>query len=371
VLIKHIDDVRPHIEGRKDFIIGEKDGYTVIDYVMCMPDSFENPIRLECRGLKFGEDGRLIARPLHKFFNINERETTQESVIDFSRPHIITEKLDGSMIHPCIVKDEVVFMTRMGRTDVAKAAEKIFLSPLLKQKLSFIAEIYTPIFEYTGPQNRIILRYEEPQMTLLAVREIESGVYLPRSDVTRIAEYLGFPAISVCSMHGETLDSRAFLEYVRTIKNQEGFIFWFPESNLWFKAKGDDYVLKHRAKAAIELEKNVLALILRGELDDVLPLLDKEYRAKVELYRARVLGGLMGTVQKVDALLYTGKKLDRKTFATEHMKDVPKFLQTICFSALSGKPVEDALITLLLKNVNSQTAVDGVRKWIGNPKWQL
>jgi RNA ligase len=130
--IEHINDVLPHIEGRQDFVVAHKDGYTAIDYVYSTADTFDNPMRIECRGLKFNADGRILARPLHKFFNVNERPETQAGLLDFGKPHVVMDKLDGSMIHPAIVHGEVVFMTRMGRTDVALRAER-HLTPELAQ----------------------------------------------------------------------------------------------------------------------------------------------------------------------------------------------------------------------------------------------
>src|SRR6478609_139429 len=98
--IEHINDVLPHIEGRPEFIVAERPGYKVIDYNVAFFDSFDDPMRLECRGIKFDAKGKILARPMHKFFNVGERPDTQPELLDFSKPHIITEKLDGSMIHP-------------------------------------------------------------------------------------------------------------------------------------------------------------------------------------------------------------------------------------------------------------------------------
>src|SRR5690606_17576527 len=122
--ISHINDVLPHIEGRKDFVVADKGDYTVIDYVFAGEDTFAHPACIECRGIKFAPDGRVLARPLHKFMNIGQTPDTQPHKIDFGQPHVIMDKLDGSMIHPAIVNGEVVFMTRMGRTDVARKAER-------------------------------------------------------------------------------------------------------------------------------------------------------------------------------------------------------------------------------------------------------
>ena len=75
--IEHLDDVRPAIEGRDEFIIAERDWGYVVNYMVNMVDTFPpvegelDAIRRECRGMLFYPDGRIMARRLHKFFNVN------------------------------------------------------------------------------------------------------------------------------------------------------------------------------------------------------------------------------------------------------------------------------------------------------------
>src|SRR5438132_57361 len=101
-VIRHIDEVLPHVEGRADFAVKRQNDYTAIDYIFAGPDTFDHPIRRECRGIKFGADGRIIARPYHKFFNLGEKAETQPDVIDWGKAHEVLEKLDGSMVHPAL-----------------------------------------------------------------------------------------------------------------------------------------------------------------------------------------------------------------------------------------------------------------------------
>ena len=43
-IIRHINDVLPHVQENKSFIVAERDDYTVINYVMMGNDTFP-PIR--------------------------------------------------------------------------------------------------------------------------------------------------------------------------------------------------------------------------------------------------------------------------------------------------------------------------------------
>jgi RNA ligase len=126
-IIESINDVLPHIAGRPEFIVAKKDGYQVVNYVMSNSETFngatpeQSAILRECRGLVFGEDGKVLSRRYHKFFNHGERGDQEP---DFCKPHVILEKLDGSMISPIWINGEGFrWTTKMGITDVAMQAE--------------------------------------------------------------------------------------------------------------------------------------------------------------------------------------------------------------------------------------------------------
>ncbi len=367
--ISHINDVLPHIEGRKDFVVADKDGYSVIDYVFAGEDTFKHPARVECRGIKFAPDGSVLARPLHKFFNAGEKPDTQPDKIDFSQPHVIMDKLDGSMIHPAIVNGEVVFMTRMGRTDVARKAERH-----LTDRLAYMCRLLleashpaTPIFEWTAPDNRIVVRYEESALTLLAIRRHDDGFYYPPSVCTDWAKdmHLGYVTHHV-PRHTNAAD---FLAYARSIQGSEGFVVRF-DSGLWVKAKGDDYVLKRRAKDSILQEKNVLALVLSGELDDVLSLLDEPDAKAAREYAAAIEMGLHQTAQNLAAFVVANDNLAQKEFATVAVPRLPAELRPLAFRVRQGNSALAVVRERLAANTNSQSQVDANRALHG-ATWRI
>lgn len=355
--IEHINDVLPHVEGRQEFGVHHKEGYSVIDYHFVLPDSFDNPYRLECRGIKFGTDGRIIARPFGKFFNVGEKPEATGENLDLTHLHVVMEKMDGSMIHPAIVNGNVVFMTRMGRTDVARKAERHLNDTVTTVCRELLEVGVTPIFEFTAPDNRIVIQYAESSLTLLATRGTRSGIYAHHDAVVAIAGRMNLRAVSI---HAVPTDARAFLDHVRAIKGMEGFVIRFSDGFM-VKAKGEDYVLKHRAKESVLQEKNVLALIMRDELDDVLPLLDPIDRANVERYRADVLAGIAEGADIVARVVEAGKGADQKTFATVILKDVIPQVRSIAFQVRAGAQPRDAIVTSIIKGCGSATGVDHVR----------
>lgn len=364
-IIEHIDQVRPAVEGRPDFVVRERPGYTVIDYVYAGPDSFDDPIRRECRGLKFGPDGKVIARPFHKFFNLGEKPET--TGIDVTQRHIVMDKLDGSMIHAAIVDGEVAFMTRMGITDVAKAAmayARTLDSDLLHWCWDLCKFGATPIFEFTAPGNRIVLRYEQPQLTLLAVRDIRTGIYwqLAAHDPPRQVELIRH--------HPVVDDLDSFVAATRALKDAEGYVLRFVDTGMMVKLKADDYVLRHRAKDGIGLEKNALKIVLERLTDDTVPLLPDQDALSLRRYHHAVWHVVQWEMGKVSEALDAGKGMSRKDFALSVANKLPAHLRPAAFIGFSGEDWRECLVRTLAKETQTGTRVEELRRLMpGFPAW--
>ena len=187
--IRHIDDVLPHIKDYDEFAVTEKDGYTVINYHVSKPETWNNPdtlggaIRRECRGLIFcNETGKILRRPLVKFFNLNEREETQYNKIDLTKPHIIQIKLDGSKISCWRKNGEILFGTKMGVTEISKQAEEFARNNTDRKYLELCHwcadNNLTPIFEWCSRKQKIVIDYPEDNLVLLAIRHMNTGEYI-------------------------------------------------------------------------------------------------------------------------------------------------------------------------------------------------
>lgn len=369
VRIEHIDEVLPHVDGRTDFVVARRDGYVAVDYLFQSPDTFTVPIRRECRGIKFcSATGKILARPFGKFFNIGEREETQPHLIDFTQPHWVLTKFDGSMVHPMLLGGDIVLCTRMGRTQHATTAER-HLTPELRQWFKdALLEGWTPILEWVAPDNRIIIKYPESKLVLLAIRNTVTGEYQEPASVRVNGLRAGLDVVDTHQSWGAT--AHEFLDMVRVLQDAEGFVIRFAHGD-WYKCKAEDYVRKSSAKSAIELEKNALAVILVGGLDDVKPLLDAQHVAKVEAYETAVLNGVASTAAAIAHLVDTGAALDQKAFATQHLNGVDQLLRALAFQVRKGKDAIVAVKELVGKHTGSQSDVDAIRYIIGNAVWPL
>ncbi len=308
-IIETLEDVLPHIVPDTGIFHFDHDGYSVINYLYTLDNTFDSAVARECRGLKFNPDSKLIARPFHKFFNLGEKRPVQEEPWDAS--HAVLDKLDGSMIHPAIVRGEMVFMTRMGIAAQSRAAWAVAGPEVKALCADMIAAGFTPIFEFTAPENRVVLAYDVPQLTLLAIRHMWTGAYMPHAELEAIAFRHGVPIVaqfqSVEDLHRFWTDAQA-------LEGVEGYVIAFEDGHR-LKIKADAYVLRHKAHSGLAHEKNLLAWVAKGALDDVLPLLAPDAAAQVQSYHDDVMKAVDVQAGEIDAFVSEHRDLVRKDFA--------------------------------------------------------
>jgi len=372
--ITNISDVLPAIEGRDEFVVAEKEGYTVINYNVMMADTFDCNIRRECRGIIFdSETGEILRRPFHKFFNVNEREETQDHVVDLSRPHVILEKLDGSMIAPFRVDRQTIWGTKMGATDVAKPVEEFVKNhPVYADfALGLLTGECTPIFEWCSRKQRIVLDYPEDRLILTGIRENVSGEYWTHTEMREYAEIFGIPVVR--QFEPQT-DMKAFLEYVSGLEDLEGFIVRFDDGHM-LKLKCHWYLQIHKAKEAILQDRNIVELILEEHLDDIKAHLPAEDRFELSRFEHLFNIEVYGQAQLISNMLehIREENVDRKTFALEIG---PKFDQytraTIfkCWGETDDHKIIDAVKNVIRNNLSKNAKYEEIRAaWFNGVKY--
>lgn len=368
--IKTIDDVLPAVEGRDEFIVADKGDYVVVNYNVGFEDTFdidpENPLlgqlRRECRGIIFYPDGRIMSRPFHKFFNIGEREETLTRNIDMTRDHFVMEKMDGSMIRPLFVDDEVRLGTKMGITDTSLAAEEITTHHELKWMKEAMAVGLTPLFEFISPDNRIVLEYNRSELVLLAVRRNITGDYLS-------FDQIGQTPFEIVPRYGSvegTLED--YIARQRGLEGREGDIISF--GNEMHKLKNDWYVRIHKVKDKIRTDRHILALLLENELDDVYPHLDENDYNRVKKYERDFHNAFQKTLEDLNVraiFAIERAKGDRKQLATKILPEsgMDKKLWGFIFGAADGKDMNDLLMRRVRSGLGNTAKYNELAHFLG------
>lgn len=339
--ISDINTVLDAIEGRPEFYCTLKEyheknvgvmnyfviGYHYTDENTFNPDDPLLPILAECRGLIYNHKGELISRPYHKFFNLNEKSFTMIDSINFKvKSPLIMEKLDGSMIRaiPFDNDNGFVFATKAGITDVSREVDH-WLNNECENKSEYVKYIrssflneLTMIFEWVSPKNRIVVKYDKPNLLLTGIRDNKNGGYLSRLYINRHESIIPW-----CKLY-LTADYHDFITNLKTrISNDgemhEGVVLRFNDGHM-LKCKTQEYIDLHRVMSNATSEKFVSKLILEDKLDDVVPIIPADVRSAMTAYQSSIHSNLQKSSKSfvetylniVDEL---GEDVDRKTFA--------------------------------------------------------
>lgn len=372
-IIKTIDDVLPHIKGRDEFGVTDKGEYTVINYHVQFPDTFSREhegweVRRECRGLIFDETGLLISRPFHKFFNVNEMEEVHETNIPLHEKHILMEKMDGSMIRPFLVGDYIRLGTKMGVTDVAVKAEKVATEELFGYMSIDLFLGRTPLFEYVGPENRIVLDYDVSELVYLGTRINETGEYV--YDKLCPAKHVPIHQIDGIG------DMKGFIEGARCRKDREGDILFFPGFGGMVKIKNDWYVQLHKILDQIRAWRHVADKMYKAEIDDVLPKLSEDDRRTITEFMSDLRFAERNMIDHIQTVVDSVKAeygLDKKRIALEYVNTLDKhdaWIGKFIFAAIDGKGVCDQLVRdKIVSMTGSQTKFNECLAWLGMEKY--
>jgi len=366
-VINTIDDVLPAIAGRDEFVVAQRDFGTVINYLVAMPDTFkmEGPddvmgaIRRECRGLIFDLEGRIMSRPFHKFFNVNEKEETQAHMLDLSRPHTVMDKLDGSMIRPVRMHGMIRLATKMGVTDIAIEAERLIDGNQYAWLEYMMDNGFTPIFEYVAPTNKIVVEYAEAKLILTAVRETVTGAYLNN---------LRFGApFEVVRTDSSIHDFNAYLAFKRGETLREGDIIRFADGHM-VKVKNDWYVQIHKTKDIVRVDRNIVELVLGETIDDTRAMLDPSDLVRVDQVEADFWAAFQnaeGRLEGLEMLARTIYGADKKRIALEMVPNlINKADGGFMFKLMDGHAIRDLLLDHCKKNIGSTPKYDALMEWM-------
>jgi len=397
----HIDsdtDVRAAIAGREEFFIAERGAHNIFDYNVQFTDSFPNPataetpelarqyaLRRECRGLIVSaRTGKPLARSYHKFFNVGERDETLPEIISLDNPHIVMDKMDGSMVRAFIDDPgdlkwhsyptrPMLWGTRLGVTETAKYAMGFLAGTNIRYDdfaLKSIDDGYTPTFEWCSRKSQIVLDYPTDRLVLTALRHINTGEYLSYEEMNeRSAEY-GVPVCELWNAPG-TKSVNTLVDNVRGITHSEGVVVRFVDGHM-VKVKGDWYRRIHKTKENLIFEKNVLEMVIEGNYDDVIAWMTEADRARFMKFADALNAGILASARRLNAIVSEAKDkgLEKRDFAAEVMKHPVQIERGMLFSIWEGKPALGVVHSLLAKHTSTQNKVDSVRHFMGDADWR-
>jgi hypothetical protein len=202
------------------------------------------------RSSLWDEDGNLVSMSFPKFFNWGEQPELSP-VPTSLKDCVCVEKLDGSTLIVSKYKGNFILRTR-GTVDASKLDNGYELG-VFKQKYPLVFE-YQPhfatwpfslLFEWTSPENRIVIRYgDEPEFSLVGGINHDTGKLWMQDALNAIANTWGCPRPKVYSF-----DSISdLLTLVDGWQGKEGVCVYSNLGQAIHKVKSADYLCKHRLK---------------------------------------------------------------------------------------------------------------------------
>jgi RNA ligase len=244
---------------------------------------------LAARGLIIDvPEKRIVATPFPKFFNLGERGEPTPDL-----PFRAYEKLDGSLI--------IIFHHRGAWRTATKGSfessqAQWAQAQLQNLDLSALEAGTTYLAEAVYPENRIIVRYEEPALVMLGAYSSD-GIELNHDELEEISARLGvrmartheYASISDLARHARTLP-----------RSEEGYVVRFI-NGLRLKIKGDEYKRIHALISNVT-PLGIWEVMKEGDnLDEVRRELPEEFGGDFEAIRTRLQTSLDRIIHKANA----------------------------------------------------------------------
>jgi len=327
---------KPELTAKEEVVDGVT--VTIFSYMVQMKDTFDSPLALEFRGSVFRNDtGECICRPFKKFFNVGEREETLPEKFDFEFARFYT-KHDGSLLTPVLLNDKIFWKTKKSfYSDVAVKASRHFdslgFSEAQLQILKKAMETHTLIYEYVGPDNRIVLDYSEEKLIPLGSCEIGTGIFSPSP------------------LHIQSVK----FDDIYEMEGIEGFVIHID--GLIVKMKTKWYLDRHKVCTEF-LPKRMIQATLDDSVDDVIATVYQlgmpERAAQIEKLRDEVNSFKLGMIQGIETAWDSVKHItDRREFALVVLKKFPT-LSSMLFKKFEQKGFDSILDKLVFEEMRKK-----------------
>ena len=295
---------------------------------------------LAMRGITF-IDGKLVAIGPDKFFNLGENETA----VYPENERYLMEKVDGSLISVFQVDHLLEIKTQKSVfSEVAKDARKYFntRNDLQGFSMSLLSRGLSPFFEYVGPHNRIVLRYDEEDFVFLGARCLISGTMVFPWDMF-VPSTITIPQL----IAGEGKD--AYLER----DDVEGLVV-VGDCGHMVKMKTSTYCQLHKILDMKTPKSFCEYYIAHGNFDDVIGVLTHHGLTKDIADLVAFEDDYIEKVESHNQLISDAVKkyghLSRKGVALKMIDDkVDNALRGLVFSTLDGKDTMPKIQKLILE----------------------
>lgn len=350
-----------------NLIIKWKEPFVLLKYNQLSSDMGEE-ICQECRGiiLKKTADGfKVASMRFKKFFNYGEDKAAK---LDFSKPVIVSQKVDGSLLSIWYDEDTGWHVSTSGnvdardselqfQTDKLHTYYDLFMEAFNKYNLSFdmFDKRYTTYYELVSPYNRVVVPYKETKLYWLGARDNQTLKEYNFKDIpkhlTDVPKYYECSSIEEIKTKVDNMSTED--------EHFEGFVIEDCRGER-IKLKSPSYMNLFFIKGdGIFSEKKILKIILEEEDDDILAYFP-EYKPDFDRIR-RLLSIYITNIKKSLKEAKNKLKLDRKEYAKWASKQINPYVLFKFYDNYDDfnlkEIIEDIPLEKLLNNVKKENNI--------------
>lgn len=303
-------------------------------------------IKREARGVTFGRQGELLARPYANFESFEGLQRLSDADLAALRLTVV-EKLDGSMIFPTPTGKGWCLRTRRGRSSIAEAAQS-FAENSNGDYAGLIeycfTKHWTPIFEWCSRSRRIVFDHPVDRLVLTGIREIESGILLEDKPLRQLGTQFNIEVADRVEFNDnlEELESR-----VSAWTTREGCILRDCNGRQ-YKLKSKRYLWLHRLVEGTGRMRACWKLLADGAKDQLLEVCsgrDKpadRYVLEIECTIARVLN-----IAETKAARFRNLKGNARRMLAKEIENDPSQIRTLTFAAFEHQNIEAIMMQMI------------------------
>jgi len=294
--------------------------YRIFNYRLASYGDFCSPNALECRGHMFEVIDdipvRLASLPMEKFFNLYENPFTEN--VDLTKAIKVMAKEDGSLISTFIHNGNLSLKSKASlESDQAVDALRWLENnqpSLYDELLDLTLFGYTVNMEWTSPNNRIVLGYQEDKLIILNIRNTFTGEYVNPSKFHLYNEIHKCWVENVEDLKAGEID--LFVSNIPSMEDVEGFVVELSTGQK-IKIKTEWYLVRHRAKDSVNAPRRLFEAIISEAIDDVRTLFhgDPVALQTISEMEARVEPIFNHMIETVERFYEENKGLIRKDYA--------------------------------------------------------
>lgn len=298
-------------------------------YQLAKHSDFFNPIEdldinaLEMRGITFvaqpdGGYERFLFIP--KFFNVNETAGWMVDDLVDKEVDSIMDKRDGSAIgFVRLPSGKIVARTKFGFNNPMS----LRVNSLLEDNDEYVRFVNCcfdnglhPLFELTGPDNQIVVLYEEVELKLLMVRDGKGRSFNEKQIAAMMSQW-DIPVVDTVEKH-ESLSE--LLASARVTKEAEGWVIRYSDGTM-AKIKTDWYLALHGLLTDRLAENVIIQAVLNEQIDDIVAAIPESFtkiRQQIEMLTDFVVTTINSETARVVSEIESGPRDCKRSAAMHH-----------------------------------------------------